>query len=102
MNFSLALALWAIVPLLLTLLMNVTNEPEKFVEAYMDTNPLTHIGVTIDATGGRSTPSTYHWLRSGTGAGDATVWMLTCGGGYVLLGAIFAWCAQRRFRKNIF
>ncbi len=102
-NFTFALAIWAIVPLLLTLTMNITNEPEDIVEAYMDTNPLTHIGVIMDATAGKSTPGSYHWLRSDdTDATAATVWMLTCAGGYVLLGAILAWRAQRRFRRNIF
>lgn len=103
MNFTFALAIWAIVPLLLTLITNVTHVRQAIVEAYMDANPLTHLGVTMDATAGKHAPGIYHWLRSGdTDASAATVWMLTCAGGYVLLGAIFAWLAKRRFRRNIF
>jgi ABC-type transport system involved in multi-copper enzyme maturation permease subunit len=101
-NFTFALAIWAIVPLLLALVTNVTHQSD-IVEAYMDTNPLTHIGVIMDATAGSHALDSYNWLRAGsTDAFAATVWMLTCAGGYVLLGAIFAWRAQRRFRRNIF
>ncbi|MHC4166721.1 MAG: hypothetical protein ACYSWQ_07175 [Planctomycetota bacterium] len=102
MNFVLALAIWTVVPLLLFLATSITNDPD-IAEAYLDTNPLMHAGVILDATAGRNTPGEYHWVGSGSnGVFASTVWMLTCGGGYVLLGAIFAWRAQRRFRRNIF
>lgn len=102
MNFTFALAIWAIVPLLLFLASEITHD-DDFAEDYVDANPLIHVGLIMDATAGRHTPGSYQWAGSGsTGVFASTVWMLTCAGGYVLLGAIFAWRAQRRFRRNIY
>ncbi len=101
-NFTLALAIWVIVPMLLFLATAITRDPD-IAEAYLDTHPLMHAGVTMDATTGHSTPDVYNWAGAGRkDAFGATAWMLTCAAGYGLLGAIFAWRAQKRFRRNIF
>lgn len=105
MNFALAAAIWAIVPLLLALITEITHNKDDFVEAYMDTNPFVHAVVVIDATANENPVKigSYNWIgfRS-TDVVESTSWMLICMAGYMLLGYLFAWRAQCRFRRNIF
>jgi len=104
MNFALAAAIWAIVPLLLALITAITHD-DDLVEAYMDTNPFVHAVVVIDATANENPVKigSYNWIgfRS-TDVVESTSWMLICMMGYILLGAFFAWRAKCRFRRNIF
>jgi len=105
MNFALAAAIWAIVPLLLALITEITHNKDDFVEAYMDTNPFVHAVVVIDATANENPVKigSYNWIVSRrTDVVESTSWMLTCMAGYILLGAFFAWRAKCRFRRNIF
>jgi len=94
MNFALAAAIWAIVPLLLVLIANMTHEHE-FIEAYMQTNPFVHAVAVMDAT-------IRHGITSEMGAVESTIWMLTCQLGYMFLGFLFVWRAKCRLRRNIF
>ena len=103
MNFTLAAVIWAIVPLLLVLIVQMMHEHE-FLEAYMDTNPFFHAIVVMDGTighwGGRS--GRYYWMTSEMDAAESTIWMLTCMLGYMFLGFLFVWRAKCRLRRNIF
>ncbi len=104
MNFALAAAIWAIVPLLLGLIGIITHEGD-FAEAYMDTNPFVHAVVIIDATANENPVKigSYSWIGSRrSDVVQSTSWMLTCLAGYMLLGAFFAWRAKCRFRRDIF
>jgi hypothetical protein len=101
MNFSFAVTIWAIIPILLLLTSSITRDAHV-AENYMDTHPLVHAVISIDAAGGKSAPTSYDWLGSRSQVFEATVWMLACMAGYVFLGAILAWRAQSRFRRNIF
>lgn len=105
MNFALAAAIWAIVPLLLVLITEITRNKDDFVEAYMDTNPFVHAVVVIDATANENPVKigSYNWIGSRRmDVVESTSWMLVCMAGYILLGAFFAWRAKCRFRCNIF
>ncbi|MHC4166720.1 MAG: ABC transporter permease [Planctomycetota bacterium] len=99
LNLVLAITVWAIVPLLLFFLVD-----EDISEAYMDTNPVIHAGVIMDATAGRNPLSDYDWMGSGGGGtvGEATKWMLVCACAYGLVGLLFAWRAKCRLRRDIF
>ena len=104
MNFILAAAIWALVPILLFVIAEVAHD-DDFAEAYMDTNPFVHTIVIIDATANESPLKigSYDWL--GLGRADfieSTIWIFVCMAGYVSLGLFFAWRAKCRFRKNIF
>jgi len=104
MNFALAAAIWAIVPLLLGLIRVITHEG-KFIATYMDTNPFVNTVVVIDATANENPVKigSYNWIGSRrTDVVESTSWMLICMAGYMLLGAFFAWRAKCRFRRNIF
>lgn len=103
MNFILAAAIWAILPLLMAIIVEIIEDGHDLVEAYMDTNPFIHAIVIMDATAKGSSISRYDWIEVGCeNVLLATSWMLACMAGYVVLGLVFAWRAQRRFRRNIF
>ena len=104
MNFTLAAAIWAIFPLLMAIVIEIIDVGEDFIEVYMDTNPFVHAIVIMDATANKgSSINLYDWIKfDNISVLLATGWMLVCMVGYVLLGLVFAWRAQRRFRRNIF
>ena len=101
MNFTFALVIWFVVPVLLFLTSAITRNA-NFAESYMDTHPYVHAAISIDAAAGKSTPDGYEWLGSRSQVLGATIWMLSCMAGYVCFGALLAWRAQSGFRRNIF
>ena len=109
MNFALAAAIWAILPLLFGIIASIntplTREVRDLTEAYVDTNPFVHMGNIIIATAGNNHASVgkFYWPGHGTtNVIESTVWMLACMVGYILIGFMFAWRAKHRFRRNIF
>ena len=103
MNFALVAVIWAIVPLLLFLVLNVAHESDDLAESYMDTNPFVHAIVVMDGTANGGSLANYYWPGFGSGdVAESTIWMLTCMLGYMFLGFLFAWRAKRRLRRNIF
>jgi ABC-type transport system involved in multi-copper enzyme maturation permease subunit len=101
MNFALAAVIWAIVPLLLVLIGQITHEHE-FLEAYMDTNPFVHAVVIMEGTVNGGSLGHYYWLTFEMGAVESTTWMLVCMLGYMFFGFLFVWRAKCRLRRNIF
>ena len=101
MNFALAAVIWAIVPLLLVLIGQMTHE-HGFLEAYMDTHPFFHVIVVMDATIRHGRELIYYWMTSEMDAVESTIWMLTYMLGYMFLGFLFVWRAKCRLRRNIF
>jgi len=102
MNFALAAVIWAIGPLLLVLIVQITHEHE-FFEAYIDTNPFVHAVVIMEGTFNGGSLGHYHWAGfNSMGAAESTTWMLTCMLGYMFLGFLFVWRAKCRLRRNIF
>jgi len=105
MNFLLAATIWALVPLLLFIISDFTHSSDDFAEAYMDTNPLIHTVVIMEATAdeGHLRVGNYHWIGLGnTDFFESMTWILVCMSGYIFIGIIFAWRAKCRFRKHIF
>lgn len=101
MNFTFALAIWFVMPVALFLASAITRNT-TFAESYMDAHPFVQVAICIDAAAGKSMPDSYEWLGSRRQVFGATVWMLSCMAGYVSFGALLAWRAQSRFRRNIF
>jgi ABC-type transport system involved in multi-copper enzyme maturation permease subunit len=104
MNFALAAAIWAILPILLALTTQIIDD-DDFVEAYMDTNPFVHAVVIIEATANENPVKigSYDWISSRRGDIENSMsWMLTCFALYISIGTVFAWRAKARFRRNIF
>jgi len=109
MNFALAAAIWAILPLLMAIIASInspfTRDAEKLVEAYIDTNPFVHMGNIMIATSGKhhANLGNYYWPGQGTlNEFESTILMLICMIGYILIGFIFAWRAKYQFRHKIF
>jgi ABC-type transport system involved in multi-copper enzyme maturation permease subunit len=107
MNFTLAAAIWAILPLLMAIIASIntpfTRDARELVEAYLDTNPFVQIVAIVGATAPEGDVQNYNWLGLGNmNAAESTVWMSACMVGYILIGFLFAWRARHRFRRNIF
>jgi ABC-type transport system involved in multi-copper enzyme maturation permease subunit len=64
MNFAFAAVVWAIVPLFLFIILEVTHSSDDLAEVYMDTNPFIHAAVIMDATVDRAGPPNYDWPAS--------------------------------------
>jgi len=104
MNFALAATIWALLPLLMILVVEITHDGYDLAEAYIDTNPFVHAVIIMDAAvDWRGGLGSYYWpgLNSQDVFGS-TIWMLFCMLGYMFAGLIFAWRAKCRFRRNIF
>ena len=107
MNFTLAAAIWAILPILMAIVASIntpyTRDAQYLVEAYMDTNPFVQIFVIVDATATGSDVHNYNWPGGGyTNATKSIAWISTCVVGYILIAFLFTWRARHRFRRNIF
>ena len=108
MNFTLAAAIWAILPLLMAIVASInapfTRDARELVDIYIDTNPFVHVGnIMIATVSEKPAMGSYFWPGHGTlNATESTVWMSACMVGYILIGFLFAWRAKHRFRRNIF
>jgi len=102
-NFALMAVIWALVPIMMALILEITRSSHDSFTAYIDTNPFVHAFNIIDGTVGTGGLSTYYWPGLGShNAAQATAWMLTCMVGYMSVGMLFAWRAKCRLRRNIF
>jgi len=113
-NFCLALALWAIIPMLLGLASEITRESDV-LEAYVSTNPVVQAIVIMEGAGGSENawsnisdldydwPHDYDdsWLDWDK-AGGTSAFLLITMLAYISFGFLFAWRAKCRFRRNIF
>jgi ABC-type transport system involved in multi-copper enzyme maturation permease subunit len=109
MNFALAAAIWAVVPLLLIITHEVGHVRyrwfEDLAETYFNTNPFVQAVVVIEGTADTSSPGPgdYNWLGSPSlNLLESTGWMAFCMLAYLTLGWLFAWRAKRRLRHNVF
>lgn len=104
MNFLLATAIWALIPILLVCFAEFMHNSDAFVESYMDTNPFVHVIVIMDAATKQWSPfQKYDWVGfRNMNAMESTGWISFCMLIYSLWGFIFAWYAKRQFRRNIF
>jgi ABC-type transport system involved in multi-copper enzyme maturation permease subunit len=103
MNFLLAATIWALVPLLLFVISDISDSSDDFAESYMDTHPIVNTVVIMEATADKGRLGNYHWVGSGsTDFFESMGWMLVCMLGYLFMGIFFAWRAKSRFRKHIY
>ncbi len=103
MNFALAGAIWALLPILWAMIVGVTRSSDNLLETYLDTNPFVHVCVMMDATANKGQLRGYDWIAPGSlQVGESTILMLIHMAGYMAVGLIFAWRAKCRFRRRIF
>jgi ABC-type transport system involved in multi-copper enzyme maturation permease subunit len=104
MNFTLAAVIWALIPLLMVLIMEIARTGDDLVEGYLNIIPFVQAVVVMEATAGSwNSLNVYHWPEMmRLGALGSTLFMLTLMLGYMVVGFLFAWRAKCRFRRNIF
>jgi ABC-type transport system involved in multi-copper enzyme maturation permease subunit len=102
-NMALAAVLWALFPLFLALLLELTRSGDWPVKIYMDLNPFTQAGVVMSAAAHRGGLDSYRWMQAGMSSpADATGWIaLTCAI-YAVAGLAFLALAASRLRRDPF
>ena len=93
-NVALAATLWGLLPLLLALLAQADRSMRELREYYLTLVPFVQAMAVMLPTAWSSS----QW--PGPDRGHLVIMTIMLG--YMLLGALFAWCAKRRFRRDIF
>ncbi|MFC1781325.1 ABC transporter permease subunit [Planctomycetota bacterium] len=107
MNFILALSIWAVIPLVLSFIVEIIRNgySDGWIELYYDTNPFVQAVVIMDAvfSGSRWQINNYNWVSfRQMDVVESTAWMLGCLTIYTFLGLLFARRAKYLLRRNIF
>jgi len=92
-NIALVVSIWGLLPLFLSLLAQADRSMRDLREFYLNLVPF------VQAT---SVMSSYNWPVPDRGHLESTYFIPTVMLVYMLLGMLFAWCAKRRFRRDIF
>jgi len=102
-NIALAVSIWGLLPFLLALLAQANRSMRGLSEYYLNVVPFVQAMAVMVATDfSNSTWSSYDWPDHNRGPLESTCLILTVMLIYMLLGVLFAWCAKRRFRRDIF
>ena len=108
-NFSMALLLWLVLPVVMFLTLDILDESDDFAEDCLDINPFIQTIVVIDATAERHYDSEQHrslryrWpSRRDKGAWTANWILLMYMAIYMFVAVAFAWRAKCRLRRNVF
>ena len=102
-NVVLAASLWGLLPLLLALLAEADRSMRDLREYYLNVVPFVQAMAVMVATDfPNSAWFSCEWSGRDRGPLESTYLILTIMLGYVLVGVLFAWCAKRRFRRDIF
>ena len=100
-NVSLAISLWALIPLLMALVTMAAHGNEDILECYMDTNPFVQAIVVTVAAAPRGSLNRYDWIQGGMrDLESATTWIFVVGGAYTVAGLLFLWRAGARLRRH--
>ncbi|TKJ33968.1 MAG: hypothetical protein CEE38_19175 [Planctomycetes bacterium B3_Pla] len=105
MNFALAGLIWVIAPIMLGII-GLIKRGSDLGEVYILANPMVHIIVIMLGTVGEAHHGlqqlSFDWPYGNEGFGFTMRVLLVTMAIHVLVGALFAWRAKRRFRRNIF
>lgn len=100
-NMGLAAALWAIIPLMAAIILNLPGMDNSLLNPYMDTNPFVQAGVVASATSHEGRLGRYSWAQGGmSNAVDATCWILGTAAVYVAVGLVLSFWTRSRMRRN--
>jgi len=100
-NMGLALALWAILPMMAAILMVIAKADSDWIEPYMDMNPFVQAGVVASATAHEGNLHDYEWMQGGlSSVVDATGWILLTALAYGAVGLALAARTRARMRRN--
>jgi ABC-type transport system involved in multi-copper enzyme maturation permease subunit len=102
-NIALAASLWGLLPLILKLLAQADRSVHELRECYLNVVPFVQAATMMVASDFSSSAwSSYDWPDHDRGPLETTCLILIIMLVYMLLGVFFAWCAKRRFRRDIF
>jgi len=102
-NIALAASIWGILPLFLAFLAQADRSMRNLGEYYLNVVPFVQATAVMVATDfSNSIWSSYDWPDHNRGPLESTYLILTVMLGYMFIGMLFAWCAKRRFRRDIF
>jgi ABC-type transport system involved in multi-copper enzyme maturation permease subunit len=102
-NIALAASLWGLIPLLLGFLSQLDRSVRELWEYYLNLVPFVQAKVVMVASDFSSSAwSFYNWPDHDRRPLESTCLIFTIMLVYMLLGALFAWFAKRRFRRDIF
>jgi ABC-type transport system involved in multi-copper enzyme maturation permease subunit len=101
-NIALAASIWGLLPFLLALLAQADRSMRELREYYLDLVPFVQAMVVMVPSNFNSIWSSYDWPDHNRGPLESTYLILTVMLGYMFIGMLFAWCAKRRFRRDIF
>jgi len=106
-NIALALILWAAIPLILVLL-SMSLQNDSIVRTYASTNPVLQTVVVVQAAAGSGNAKSiisglrYDWMNEHLNFQTTTLLLAVTMLSYIAAGALFAWRAKHRLRRNIF
>lgn len=108
-NFALALIIWAVIPSVLLLEAQVLRRHGVGIQKlWLSANPFVQAAVIMTTSGGSYNADTrlsglvYKWPYGNHGLGYTTMIMFVTMLIYCVVGVLFAWRAEARFRKGIF
>ena len=92
-NIALVVSIWGLLPFLFVLLARADRSIRDLRELYLNLVPFVQAATMM---------SSYNWPAPARGHLESTYFIPTVMLVYMLLGLLFAWCAKRRFRRDIF
>jgi ABC-2 type transport system permease protein len=102
-NIALAALFWGLIPLLLGFLAKLDRSMRELWEYYLNVVPFVQAKAVMVASDFSSSAwSFYNWPDHNRGPLESTCLIFTVMSVYMLLGALFAWFAKHRFRRDIF
>jgi ABC-type transport system involved in multi-copper enzyme maturation permease subunit len=115
MNLGLALAIWAVLPWVISITTRTTLGPSILSEQLTDANPLRQARILASGAGRREfdfisrvydgttrDPHQYHWAGGTSSMWETTGFMLLFILGYATIGLLCLWRAKVRLRRNLF
>jgi len=100
-NVALVAGLWAVFPLILSIVLMVAQAGYDLLGVYLDMNPVVHASVITAATSKSGGLGAYGWIQGGiTDVGESTGWILLNFVLYVVLGLAFIARAAARVIRN--
>jgi ABC-type transport system involved in multi-copper enzyme maturation permease subunit len=92
-NIALVVSIWGLLPFLLVLLADADRSMRGLREFYLSLVPFLQVTAMMSSS---------NWPGPDRGHLESTYFIPTVMVVYMLLGVLFAWCAKRRFRRDIF
>lgn len=106
MNLAFAAAIWAAIPGIVAVLLDIGRMSDRYIEWYMNGNPIVQAGVLLDNVSGEDlyTPMrsiSFHWVDHSRTLYGTTMLLLAWAGAHTLAGLGCLFLAKLRLRRTI-